>query len=420
MNQPIKSLKEAPSIGPSQIAKPRSRRRLVLTSILALLILAGIVWWSRQGSAPQQAGRNAAPMSIVPEVVGKGDIGINLNALGTVTSLATVTIRTQISGYLMKVVFKEGDEVKKGDLLAEIDSRPYEATLAQAKGQLARDEAMLKGAQVDLTRYQGLAAQNAVPHQTLDTQIALVAQDQGTVEADRAAVKSAEVNLQYCRIVSPLDGRVGLRQVDQGNYVTPGDASGLVVITQLKPISVLFTVPEDNLQAISKRIQAGAALPATAYDRSGAAKIADGTLQTFDSQIDPTTGTIKLRAQFANETETLYPNQFVNIRLLLDTHKDVTTISTAGIQRGVPGTFVYLVNADSTVSVRPIQLGVTDGDRVEVRSGLAPGERIVIDGADKLRDGAKINVRSETLPSQPSDTDKSGAKKRRSESGQKQ
>lgn len=359
-------------------------------------------------------------MSIVPEVVGKGDIGINLNALGTVSSLATVTIRTQISGYLMKVVFKEGDEVKKGDLLAEIDSRPYEATLAQAKGQLARDEAMLKGAQVDLTRYQGLAAQNAVPHQTLDTQIALVAQDQGTVEADRAAVKSAEVNLQYCRIVSPLDGRVGLRQVDQGNYVTPGDASGMVVITQLKPISVLFTVPEDNLQAISKRIQAGAVLPAAAYDRSGATKIADGTLQTFDSQIDQTTGTIKLRAQFSNETETLYPNQFVNIRLLLDTHKDVTTISTAGIQRGVPGTFVYLVNADSTVSVRPIQLGVADGDRVEVRSGLTPGERIVIDGADKLRDGAKINVRSETVPSQPSDADKSGGKKRRSESGQKQ
>ncbi len=422
MNQPIKSLKEAPSIGPSQIAKPRSRRRLVLTSILALLILAGIVWWSRQGSAPQQAGggRNAAPMSIVPEVVGKGDIGINLNALGTVSSLATVTIRTQISGYLMKVVFKEGDEVKKGDLLAEIDSRPYEATLAQARGQLARDEAMLKGAQVDLTRYQGLAAQNAVPHQTLDTQIALVAQDQGTVEADRAAVKSAEVNLQYCRIVSPLDGRVGLRQVDQGNYVTPGDASGLVVITQLKPISVLFPVPEDNLQAISKRLQAGAVLPAAAYDRSGATKIADGTLQTFDSQIDQTTGTIKLRAQFSNETETLYPNQFVNIRLLLDTHKDVTTISTAGIQRGVPGTFVYLVNADSTVSVRPIQLGVTDGDRVEVRSGLTPGDRIVIDGADKLRDGAKINVRSETNPGKAPDQDKSGAKKRRSESGQKQ
>ena len=428
MNQPIKNLKEAPSIGSSTTAKPRSRRRLVLTSFLVLLCLAAVVWWTRQGSGPQQGGggRNGAPMSIVPEVVGKGDIGINLNALGTVTSLATVTVRTQISGYLMRVVFKEGDEVKKGDLLAEIDSRPYEATLAQAKGQLARDEAMLKGAQVDLTRYQGLAAQNAVPHQTLDTQIALVAQDQGTVEADKAAVKSAEVNLQYTRIVSPLDGRVGLRQVDQGNYVTPGDANGLVVITQLQPISVLFTVPEDNLQAISKRIQSGAVLPATALDRSGANTIADGTLQTFDSQIDQTTGTIKLRAQFPNEDRALFPNQFVNIRLLLDTHKDVTTISTAGVQRGVPGTFVYLISDDSTVSVRPVQLGITDDDRVEVLSGLKPGERVVIDGADKLRDGAKIIIRSEADANKPQGTDKSqgpdksGAKKRRSEGGQKQ
>ena len=360
-------------------------------------------------------------MSIVPEVVSKGDIGININALGTVSSLATVTIRSQISGQLVRVAFKEGDEVKKGDLLAEIDSRPYEATLAQAKGQLARDEALLKGAQVDLTRYQGLAAQNAVPRQTLDTQTALVAQDQGTVEADRATVRSAEVNLQYCRIISPLDGRVGLRLVDQGNYVTPGDVNGLVVITQLQPISVLFTVPEDNLQAIAKRIQAGAVLPATAYDRSGASKIADGTLQTFDSQIDQTTGTIKLRAQFTNDTRVLYPNQFVNIRLLLDTHKDVTTISTAGVQRGVPGTFVYLVNADSTVSVRPIQLGATEGDHVEILSGLTPGDRIVIDGADKLRDGAKINVRSEADPAKSADPqDKSGGKKRRSEGGQKQ
>jgi multidrug efflux system membrane fusion protein len=422
MNQPIKNLREAPSIGSSATAKPRSGPRFVRISLLVLLGLAAIVWWTRQGSVPQQpgGGRNAAPMSIVPEVVGKGDIGINLNALGTVTSLATVTVRTQISGYLMRVVFKEGDEVKKGDLLAEIDSRPYEATLAQAKGQLARDEAMLKGAQVDLTRYQGLAAQNAVPHQTLDTQIALVAQDQGTVEADRAAVKSAEVNLQYTRIVSPIDGRVGLRLVDQGNYVTPGDANGLVVITQLQPISVLFTLPEDNLQAIAKRIRAGAVLPATALDRGGANKIADGTLQTFDSQIDQTTGTIKLRAQFPNEDRALYPNQFVNIRLLLDTHKDVTTISTAGVQRGVPGTFVYLIDPDSAVSVRPVQLGVTDGDRVEVLSGLTPGDRIVIDGADKLRDGAKVVVRSEAAPGNPPEADKSPTRKRRSEGGQKQ
>ena len=348
-------------------------------------------------------------MSIVPETIGKGDIGVNLNGLGTVTSLGTVTIKSQISGYLTRVVFKEGDEVKKGDLIAEIDSRPYEATLAQTKGQLARDEAMLKGAQVDLARYQGLAAQNAVPHQQLDTQVALVAQDQGVVEADRAAVKAAEVNLQYCHILSPLDGRVGLRQVDQGNYVTPGDANGLVVITQLQPISVLFTLPEDNLQAIAKRLKEGAVLPTAAYDRSSATKLAAGNLQTFDSQIDPTTGTIKLRAQFDNDARTLYPNQFVNIRLLLDTHKDATTMSTAGIQRGVPGTFVYLINADNTVSVRPVKLGVTDGDRVEVQSGLQPGDRVVIDGADKLRDGAKINVRAET-PAAAGTPDQSGSK----------
>ena len=430
MDQPIKNFQKAPSIGPAQTAKPRSGRRFVLTSIVILLIVGGVVWWTKQAATPQQGnGRNSAPMSIVPEVVGKGDIGISINALGTVTSLATVTIRTQISGYMQKIDFTEGNDVKKGDLLAEIDPRPYEAALAQAKGQLARDEAMLKGAQVDLTRYQGLAAQNAVPHQTLDTQIALVAQDQGTVEADKAAVKSAEVNLAYCRILSPLDGRVGIRQVDQGNYVTPGDTNGIVVITQLHPISVLFTVPEDNLQAIATRLKAGAVLPATALDRAASAKIEEGSTQTFDSRIDPTTGTIRLRAQFSNDERLLFPNQFVNIRLLLDTHKDVTTMSTAGIQRGAPGTFVYLVNtADSTVSVRPVKLGVTDGDRVEVLSGLAPGDRIVIDGADKLRDGAKIVIRSENSPAQttnpaqaPATPEKSGGgKKRRSDGEQKQ
>jgi membrane fusion protein, multidrug efflux system len=399
MDKPLKPPPiEKPRVESSP-AKPGSRRGAVVTTIVVLLAIAGIVWWTKQNPAPAPQGRggfgrNAPPMSVVDETIKKGDINISLNGLGTVTSLATVTIRSQISGYMMKIDFIEGNEVKKGDLLAEIDPRPYEAALAQAQGQLARDEASLKGAQVDLQRYQGLAAQNAVPHQTLDTQVALVAQDQGTVEADHAAVKSAEVNLNYTRIVSPVDGRVGIRAVDQGNYVTPGDTNGIVVVTQLAPISVLFTVPEDNLQAIAKRLQAGAVLPATALDRSGANKLADGTLATFDSQIDPTTGTIKLRAMFPNEQRTLYPNQFVNVRLLLDTHKDVTTMSTAGIQRGVPGTFVYLINPDSTVSVRPVNLGITDGDRVEVLSGISPGDRVVIDGADKLRDGAKIVQRN--------------------------
>jgi membrane fusion protein, multidrug efflux system len=428
MDKPLKPLREAPDFELSP-TKPRSGGRTVLASLVVLLVVAGIVWWTRQQGAPQPetgGGRGrfgGAPMSIVPETVGKGDIGIKLNALGTVTSLATVTIRTQISGYLTNVVFKEGDEVKKGDLLAEIDSRPYEAALAQQRGQLARDEATLKGAQVDLQRYQGLAAQNAVPRQQLDTQTALVAQNQGSVEADRAMVKAAEVNLAYTKIVSPLDGRVGLRLVDQGNYVTPGDTNGLVVITQLRPISVLFTVPEDNLQAIAKRLQDGAQLAATALNRSGVTKLDEGTLTTFDSQIDPTTGTIKLRAQFANGTKTLYPNQFVNIRLLLDTHKDVVTMSTAGVQRGIPGTFVYLIKDDDTVAVRPVKLGVTDGDRVEVLSGLESGDRIVVDGADKLREGAKVIVRAEAGGNSPAtgatttagDKAGGGGKRRRSD-----
>jgi multidrug efflux system membrane fusion protein len=426
MDRPVDPLHESPLAEPPQASPHSSRRRLAWLVLLILLVGAGALLWRRHQQAAPSAinGRVAPPTSVAVEAVGKGDIGVNLNALGTVTSLATVTIRTQISGYLMKIDFKEGEEVKKGDLLAEIDPRPYEAALAQANGNLTRDEALLKGAQVDLNRYRGLAAQNAVPHQTLDTQVALVAQDQGTVEADHAAVKAAQVNLQFCHIVSPLDGRVGLRQVDQGNYVTPGDTNGLVVITQLHPISVLFTVPEDNLQAIAKRLQAGATLPAIAYDRSGAYKIAEGTLKTFDSQIDPTTGTIKLRAQFANDARTLYPNQFVNIRLLVDTHSNVIVMPTAGVQRGVPGTFVYLVNADNTVSVRKVDVGVTDGDHVEVLSGLNPGDRIVIDGADKLRDGAKIALRAETgqggTPVPATQQSGHGTKKQRPDGGQKQ
>ena len=308
-------------------------------------------------------------MSIVPETVRKGDIGINLNALGTVTSLATVTIRSQISGYLIRVDFKEGDEVKKGDLLAEIDSRPYEAALAQQRGQLARDEALLKGAQVDLTRYQGLAAQNAVPRQTLDTQVALVAQDQGTVEADRAMVKAAEVNLQYCRILSPLDGRVGLRQVDQGNMSRPATPAASSSSRKYSRSACCSRCP----RTICRRSQSACSPArcclrprwiAAAPTRSPTAPCKPSTARSI-----PPPEPSSCARSFPNETRTLYPNQFVNIRLLLDTHKDVTTMSTAGIQRGVPGTFVYLVNADSTVSVRPVKLGVTEGDRVEVLSG---------------------------------------------------
>src|ERR1700761_2384731 len=396
MDKPVKPPAEVPAYQRPP-TKPRSGGRTVLAAILVLLVVAGIVWWTRQNPAQQQAGGGGgrrggggAPMSIVPETVGKGDIGVNLNALGTVTSLATVTIRTQISGYLTKVVFKEGDEVKKGDLLAEIDPRPYEAALAQQRGQLARDEATLKGAQVDLARYQGLAAQNAVPHQQLDTQIALVATDQGAVEADRAMVKAAEVNLAYTKIVSPLDGRVGLRQVDQGNYVTPGDTNGIVVVTQLQPMSVIFTLPEDNVLAVTKPMHAGQSLQAVAMDRGNTQKLATGALTNIDNQIDTATGTFKLRAQFDNADESLFPNQFVNVQLLVDTKRDQMVVPTSAIQRGAPGTFVYLVGPDSTVSVRPVKLGVAQGERQAIVSGLAIGDTVVTDGVDRLRDGAKV------------------------------
>jgi membrane fusion protein, multidrug efflux system len=414
------------------IVKPVSKRAprplRALFFILALELLLVAVLWSQQQTSQQSPHdrRNAGQISIGSAAVEKGDIGVTLTELGTVTSLATVTIRTQISGYLIHIDFTEGQDVKKNDSLAEIDPRPYEAALALAKGNLARDEALLKGAQVDLERYQGLAKQNAVPRQTLEDQVALVAQDEGTLVADRAAVQAAEVNLNYTRIVSPLDGRVGLRLVDQGNYVTPGDTNGIVVITQIQPITVIFTIPEDNLPDVSKRLRDRATLPVTVYDRSDANKLAEGELHAVDSQIDPTTGTIKLRAQFANDAKTLFPNQFVNVRLLVDTHKDVTVMPTAAIQRGAPGTFVYLVNSDNTVSVRTVVLGVTDGDRVEVRSGLAPGDLVVVDGADKLRDGARVSMGTEadggksSEPTKSTQPDQSNGKQRHHNHGSTQ
>jgi membrane fusion protein, multidrug efflux system len=385
---------------PEPLSKPAPKKRRRVGLLLLLIAAAGVGWWMYTRQAPDSTPARRAdfaattPVVAAPAVV--GDIDITLNALGTVTSLATVTIRSQISGYLVRVAYQEGQIVKKGDLLAEIDSRTYELALANAQGTLERDKALLATAQLDLKRYQDLAKTNAIPRQQLDTQVSLVAQYQGNIISDQAQIDTAKLNIAYCHIVAPVSGRVGLRLIDQGNYVTAGDATGLVVITQLQPISVIFTTAEDNLPQIQKRVRAGAKLPVTAYDRTGTTKLSVGELSTLDNQIDTTTGTVKLRAQFANEDDSLFPNQFVNVRLLVDVQHDATIISTSAIQRGAPGTFVYLVNSDSTVTVKPIDLGTSSGERVAVRSGLSPGDRVVIDGADKLRNGAKVVVRDST------------------------
>jgi multidrug efflux system membrane fusion protein len=282
--------------------------------------------------------------------------------------------------------------VRAGDFLAQIDPRPYQLALAQSEGQLQRDQALLKDAELNLARYKTLVAQDSLARQTLDTQDALVQQYQGTVETDRALVNTAKLNLVYCHVVAPVTGRVGLRQVDAGNYVQASDSNGLVVITQIQPISVLFTLPEDNLPAVMKRLRTGESLPVTAFDRGQATQLAAGRLMTFDNQIDVTTGTVKLRAQFDNADEALFPNQFVNTRLLVDTLKDATVIPTSAIQRGAPGTYVYLVKPDDTVTVRPVKLGPSSGERVAIASGVDPGDKVVVDGGDKLREGAQVTM----------------------------
>src|SRR5499427_46643 len=378
--------------------KPVARKKGRRLGLLILVVAAAAVgWWlyGRQPAPPpQRQNPFAAAMPVVAAPAVTGDIDVTLNGLGTVTSLATVTIRSQISGQLVRVAYQEGQMINKGDLVAEIDSRPYELALAQAQGALERDQALLQAAELDLKRYQELAKTNAIPRQQLDTQVSLVAQDKGLVLADQAQINTQKLNIAYCHIIAPITGRAGLRLVDPGNYVTANDASGIVVLTQLQPISVVFTVAEDNLPQIVKRLRAGATLPVTAFDRSGATKLATGVLKTIDNQIDTTTGTLKLRAEFGNEDDSLFPNQFVNIQLLVDTLHDATVVPTSAIQRGAPGTFVYLVNADNTVTVKPVTVGPASAERIAIQSGLAPGDGVVIDGADKLRNSARVVPRN--------------------------
>ena len=376
---------------------------LAIVLVLAVIVIRVVHHRPKAGGpgeggsgGPGGHGGQNGPVAVAVARVTPGDIQIRIPALGTVTTLANVTIRTQISGTLQRVLFTEGQLVHEGEVIAQIDPRPYEAALQTAQGNLRRDQALLADARLDLTRYANLVKEDSIAQQTLDTQRALVDQYSGTIESDEGAVKTAQVNLIYTRIVSPVTGRVGIRAVDQGNYVTPGDANGIVVVNQLQPISVLFYVPEDNVPSIMVKVRQGLPMTVEAYDRANAARLAEGRLSTIDNQIDTTTGTVRLRAQFDNADGTLFPNQFVNVQLLQDLLENQLIMPNSAVRRGAPdgviSTFVYLVNADHTVAVRSVTLGAVDGERVAVTAGLSAGDLVVTEGGDRLRDGATVQL----------------------------
>ncbi len=386
---------------------PAARRRRRWLPWLILLVVAAAIAWAllrphqdaggRAGQAGHHGGaKNAdgspadAAQPVVAGLAHVGDMPIILTELGTVTSLATVTVQSQISGYLMAVNFVEGQEVHRGDQLALIDPRPYEATRDQYLGQLARDTAALNQARLDLARYQGLLREHSIAKQTADDQAYLVGQDEGTVRTDQAQIDSAKLNIAYCHITAPVDGRVGLRQVDAGNYITQSMTNGLVVLTMLHPISVIFSVPEDNVDAINARLHAGAVLPVEAYDRSNTDHLASGHVAVLDNQVDTSTGTVKLRAVFDNSDERLFPNQFVNARLLVDTEHDAVLAPSGAVQSGPQGQFVYVVKADNTVEIRPVTTGAASASNIVIVSGVAAGEKLVTDGTEHLRAGSKV------------------------------
>ena len=322
----------------------------------------------------------------------KGDTDVFFTGLGAVTPIYTVTVKSRVDGQLMEIHYREGEIVHQGDLLVEIDPRPFEVMLTQAEGQLIKDQAALDNARIDLARYQTLLTQNAIPEQQVATQKTLVRQFEGAVRTDQGQINSAKLDLVYCQVTAPITGRVGLRLVDPGNIVHANDANGLLVITQIQPISVIFTLAEDHLPVVVRTMRAGRRLRVDVYDRAMTTKIATGSLTTLDNQIDPATGTVKLRATFDNHDIALFPNQFVNARLLVEEKHGVILVPTAVVQRNAQTTYVFLVKPDSTVTFRPITIGTTEGEDSEVTAGLSPGDIVVMTGVDKLQEGSKVSV----------------------------
>jgi len=353
----------------------------------------------RAAGAPG-GGRPLAPVAV--EAARNADFPVWMTGLGTVTPIYTVTLKSRVDGELMKVNFTEGQIVKAGDLLAEIDPRPYQVQLEQAQGLLAHDQALLQNAKLDLERYRVLVVKGAVPQQQLDTQVALVAQYQASILSDQAQVDNAKLQLVYCKITAPVSGRLGLRLVDQGNIIHASDTTGMVVLTQLSPITVIFPLPQDALPAILAGMKRPEKMAVEAWDRTNSTRLAEGRLMTVDNQVDTTTGMVKLRALFSNTDDSLFPNQFVNARLRVDTLKNAVVIPVSGVQQGSQGPYAYVVNERHIVSVRKLKLGPTDSDRVAVLEGLAPGDQVVTDGVDNLREGVTVEISSRSKsPAKP-------------------
>lgn len=385
--------RETPSV---RRARPGRWRLWVL---IALGLAGGAyLMLSRMGKprVPSAEASPVIPRPGIPVAVAQarlGDLNRYLTALGTVTPLNTVTVKSRVDGQIVNVAFREGQIVHEGDLLIQIDPRPFQVQLEQAQGQLARDKASLANARITLGRDKTLLTEKVIAPQDYDNQAAVVGQYEGTIVADQAAIDNAKLQLTYSRITAPITGRIGLRLVDPGNIVHATDTQGLAVITQVRPIAVLFNIPEDDLPRVRKDVHSGEQLPVEAFDRTLKSKLATGTLLTYDNQIDPTTGTVRLKASFPNDDFSLFPNQFVNVRMLVDTDRNVVLIPTAAVQRSALGTFVYVVKPDNTVEVHKVEIGATEGDATSVKSGVEAGERLVVEGADRLQQGSKVKVR---------------------------